>query len=104
MIKAIRVRCQADILQAQALPCDFLLFDTYRVKSYGGTGTRFDWKLIPPHCTKPFFLAGGLSAQNVKTAIQTVKPYAVDVSSCVETNGYKDFDKIKKFMEMARDE
>ena len=102
VIKAIRVRCQADILQAQALPCDFLLFDTYRVKSYGGTGTRFDWKLIPPHCTKPFFLAGGLNSSCIVQAVQTVSPNCVDVSSGVETNGQKDPTKMEEIIRLVR--
>ena len=90
---------------AAGAPDDTDAYDTafYLFDSGTGTGRKFNWDHIPK-TDRPFFLAGGLSAQNVKTAIQTVKPYAVDVSSCVETNGYKDFDKIKKFMEMARDE
>lgn len=90
---------------AAGAPDDTDAYDTafYLFDSGTGTGRKFNWDYIPK-TDRPFFLAGGLSAQNVKTAIQTVKPYAVDVSSCVETNGYKDFDKIKKFMEMARDE
>ena len=102
VIKAIRVRRQADILQAQALPCDFLLFDTYHVKSYGGTGARFNWGIIPPRCTKPFFLAGGLNSDCIVQAVQTVFPYGVDVSSGVETNGKKDPEKIKEIIRFVR--
>lgn len=75
---------------------DYFLFD-----SGTGTGRAFDWSNI--HKTdKPFFLAGGISESNVKQAIDTAKPFAVDVSSSVETNGYKDYKKMKRFMEMAR--
>lgn len=66
-----------------------------------GTGRAFDWSNIPK-TDKPFFLAGGISESNVKRAIDTAKPFAVDVSSSVETNGYKDYKKMKRFMEMAR--
>lgn len=75
---------------------DYFLFD-----SGAGTGRAFDWSNIPK-TDKPFFLAGGISESNVKQAIDTVKPFAVDVSSSVETNGFKDYEKIKKFTEMAR--
>lgn len=75
---------------------DYFLFD-----SGTGTGRAFDWSNIPK-TDKPFFLAGGISEINVKQAIDTVKPFAVDVSSSVETNGYKDYTKMKRFMEMAR--
>lgn len=75
---------------------DYFLFD-----SGTGTGRAFDWGNIPK-TDKPFFLAGGISEYNVKQAIDTVKPFAVDVSSSVETNGFKDYEKIKRFTEMAR--
>lgn len=75
---------------------DYYLFD-----SGTGTGREFDWNNIPK-TGKPFFLAGGISEKNVRAAIKTARPFAVDVSSSVETNGYKDFEKMKRFMEMAR--
>lgn len=90
--------CDFDKTKEYEAVCDFFLFD-----SGTGTGKTFEWGRIPK-TEKPFFLAGGLDAQNVKTAIETVKPYAVDVSSAVEANGIKDFDKIKKFMENAKNE
>lgn len=83
----------ADIQKYNA---DYYLFD-----SGAGTGTEFNWRNIPK-TDKPFFLAGGISEKNVKAAIETAHPFAVDVSSSVETGGYKDFEKIKRFMEMAR--
>lgn len=75
--------------------------DYFLLDSGTGTGRAFDWSNIPK-TNKPFFLAGGISEINVKQAIDTVKPFAVDVSSSVETNGYKDYTKMKRFMEMAR--
>ncbi|MDE7124007.1 MAG: phosphoribosylanthranilate isomerase [Eubacterium sp.] len=75
---------------------DFFLFD-----SGTGTGRTFDWFSIPK-TEKPFLLAGGLSADNLEKAINRVKPFAVDLSSSVETDGFKDFEKIKKVMEIVK--
>ena len=77
---------------------DYLLFD-----SGTGSGKTFDWDMLPK-TNKPFFLAGGLDFGNVKAAIEKINPFVVDVSSSVETNGVKDFDKIKKFTEIMRNE
>ncbi|MDE6386037.1 MAG: phosphoribosylanthranilate isomerase [Eubacterium sp.] len=75
---------------------DYFLFD-----SGTGTGKTFDWCSIPK-TEKPFFLAGGLFAGNLEKAINRVKPFAVDLSSSVETDGFKDFEKIKKVMEIVK--
>lgn len=75
---------------------DYFLFD-----SGTGTGKTFDWSKIPK-TQKPFFLAGGLNKENISLAIKTVNPYAVDLSSCVETDGCKDYIKIKEVMECVR--
>lgn len=75
---------------------DYFLFD-----SGTGTGKTFDWSKIPK-TQKPFFLAGGLKKENIPLAIKTVNPYAVDLSSCVETDGCKDYIKIKEVMECVR--
>lgn len=75
---------------------DYFLFD-----SGTGSGKTFNWDALPK-TLKPFFLAGGIDCGNVKSAVSKIKPYAVDVSSSVETNGVKDFDKIKEFMEIVR--
>lgn len=90
-------------------PCDFDKISEYDAVDYflfdsgTGTGKAFDWREIPK-TEKPFFLAGGLDEGNVKTAVENIKPYAVDASSSVETNGFKDFDKIKGFMEKVKNE
>jgi phosphoribosylanthranilate isomerase len=91
IIKAITI--QDEKLTA----ADCLMFDNRD----GGTGQVFDWNLIGK-TDKPFFLAGGLYIENVEQAIKNVKPFAVDVSSGVETNGFKDFVKIKEFVERVR--
>ena len=66
----------------------------------GGTGQTFDWSLIP-EIDRPFFLAGGLGADNLETAVRTIHPYAVDLSSSVETDGMKDRDKILKAVQLV---
>lgn len=75
---------------------DYFMFD-----SGTGTGTTFDWSKIPK-TDKPFFLAGGLDKNNLKHAIEAINPYAVDMSSSVETEGIKDYDKIKKVIDIVR--
>lgn len=101
VIKAVRVRSREDILQAGKLPCDYLLLDTYKAEEYGGSGETFRWGLVPD-MEKPFFLAGGLSAENIAEAVKNCHPWAVDVSSSVETDGRKDEEKVKKFIEAVR--
>ncbi len=96
LIKAVRVRKREAILEAQKLPVDYLLLDTYVEGAYGGSGVTFDKNLIPK-LTKPYFLAGGLSTENVLERIEGLEPYGVDVSSGVETDGFKDPEKVDAF-------
>ncbi|MCD7781570.1 MAG: phosphoribosylanthranilate isomerase [Methanosphaera sp.] len=99
--KAVRVQSAEEILKADTLPCDYLLLDTYVSNMVGGSGLTFDWSIIP-NISKPFFLAGGLSAENVSKAIDICNPFAVDVSSSVEDGDYKSYDKIKEFISQVR--
>lgn len=101
IIKAVRVKSADDIEKASEFDCDYLLLDAYSPKAAGGNGITFDWTLIK-NISKPFFLAGGISHDNVTDAVRSVKPYAVDVSSSIETDGYKDFNKMKTFVETVR--
>lgn len=101
IIKAVRVQSAEEILKADTLSCDYLLLDTYVSNIVGGSGLTFDWSIIPK-ISKPFFLAGGLTSENVSKAIETCNPYAVDVSSSVETDNFKSYDKIKKFISQVR--
>jgi len=80
---------------------DYLLFDTKTEGKWGGTGTTFDWNFLKEIGDDiPFFLSGGLSADNIKEAIEMVQPFAVDVSSSLEQKpGLKDFGKIEDFMD-----
>ena len=101
VIKAVRVRNEKQILEAEKLDCEYLLLDTYMKDAYGGSGKQFDKTLIP-ELQKPYFLAGGLSAVNVIDNLKLCSPYAVDISSAVETDGMKDEGKIRDFIERVR--
>ncbi len=98
IIKAFIIKTREDIEKALAYPCDYLLLDNGL-----GTGETFDWSLIQD-IRRPFFLAGGLTPQNVKNAISLTHPYGVDTSSGVETDGCKDYAKIKAFINAVRKE
>lgn len=98
VIKAVKIRTREDILAGIQTKADYLLLD-----SGMGSGETFDWNTIP-QIEKPFFLAGGLYPGNVEEAVQNFHPYAVDVSSGVETDGKKDETKIREFIRRVRDE
>lgn len=91
-------------IEQYAEVADFLLFDTKIDEIWGGTGKSFDWAIIQElDITVPYFLSGGLNAENIKDAIETVQPYAIDVSSSLEQKpGLKDFGKIEAFMDEIR--
>lgn len=93
IIKAVRVKEAQDIMKALDFPCDYLLFDAFREGEYGGSGRTFDWSLLP-QIPKPYFLAGGINADNIAQALTEHDPYGLDVSSGAETNGWKDPKKI----------
>lgn len=97
VIQAFRVESRQDVARASESPADFILLD----HGGGGTGETFDWSLIE-HIERPFFLAGGLSAENVGAAILRCHPFVVDSSSKLETNGIKDYEKMKAFVEAVR--
>lgn len=100
IIKAIRVRTMEDIRSALEFPSDYLLFDTFTKDAYGGSGLTFDWSIIPS-MDRPYFLAGGLTPDNIKDAARTTA-YCLDISSGVETDGRKDRMKIKNIIETIR--
>jgi len=104
-IKAIKVRPGVDLLQyaRRYRTAKGLLLDAFVDGSHGGTGSTFDWALIPDQLPLPLILAGGLHQDNVADAIRRVRPWAVDVSSGVEAaKGIKDAAKVAAFIRGAR--
>jgi phosphoribosylanthranilate isomerase len=104
-LKAIRVRAGVDLVECAARYADAqgLLLDAYVDGVQGGTGESFDWALIPRRLPLPVILSGGLHPGNVAAAVRAVRPYAVDVSSGVESaKGIKDATKIAAFIGEVR--
>lgn len=99
LIKAFRIDNEKDAVNAGNSSADYVLLDS----GNGGTGTAFDWNLIR-NMNRPYFLAGGLDGNNVESAVKGLKPYAVDVSSGIETDGYKDRRKMTAFVFAVRKE
>lgn len=96
VIRAFQVKSEADIEAAENSPADLVLLDSGK-----GSGETFDWSLIK-QMSRPYFLAGGLDPKNVKQAIEALHPFAVDVSSGIETNGVKDCNKMLEFAYAVR--
>ena len=99
--KAVQVRSAADAEKWIDSSADMLLFDAYHKDERGGTGEVFDWSSLDEF-ERPFMLAGGIDSANVARAIRTVRPYGIDISSGIETNGVKDDEKIKAFTNIVR--
>ena len=95
VIKAIKVSCFEDIEVWKDSCADYLLLDSGQ-----GTGRTFNWDNIQG-LNRPFFLAGGLNLENINEAILKIKPMAIDISSGVETNGVKDFEKMKEVIKIV---
>lgn len=106
VIKTIRVREDINPKGIESYHVQAILFDTYSTKGYGGTGKSFSWEILKGlNTSKRIILSGGLSPGNVAEAIRIVNPYGVDVSSGVEDYpGKKNPEKLKKFIEAARNE
>lgn len=105
VIKALRVRDETVVRTAAEYDVDALLLDTYTAGQQGGTGQTFDWSLAVrvKQLGRPVILSGGLTPDNVRAAIETVQPYAVDVASGVERSpGRKDTDNLRRFIEACR--
>ena len=101
--KAVRVKDRSSLVLAESYRTPRILFDAFEENSHGGLGKSFNWELLRLFEDKErIILAGGLSPENVAAAVREVSPYAVDVSSGVETEGKKDFEKVKLFIENAR--
>lgn len=122
MIKAVRIDAAMEVIEgkeqeildknqklieeAKALGVDYLLFDSKVKGVLGGSGKRFDIQGLPPDedIGMPYFLAGGVGLHNVSQLIQKRNPFGIDVSSAVETEGYKDKEKIKAMIQAVRKE
>ena len=99
--KAVQVRSATDAEKWIDSSADMLLFDAYHKDERGGTGEVFDWSSLDEF-ERPFMLAGGIDSTNVARAIRTVRPYGLDISSGIETNGVKDNEKMKAFTNIVR--
>ena len=99
LIQAFRINTEQDVERANASTADYVLLDS----GAGGTGTVFDWDLLQA-IRRPYFLAGGLDTENLGTVKTKLNPYGVDVSSGIETDGYKDKKKMTAFVAAARKE
>ena len=99
--KAVQIRSAADAEAWIDSSADMLLFDAYHKDERGGTGEVFDWSCLDEF-ERPFMLAGGIDSANVARAIRTVRPYGIDISSGIETEGVKDDEKIKAFTNIVR--
>ena len=97
LIQAFSIQTGQDAEQALESRADYLLLDQGR----GGTGQTFDWSLLP-EINRPFFLAGGLGEENLERAIRQVRPWAVDLSGSLETDGQKDPEKILRAVDLVR--
>jgi len=104
VIKAFRLRDKKDLRRVNDYDVDFILLDTYKKDSAGGTGEMFDWKILKDfEILKPVILSGGLTPENISLAIRELAPYGVDVSTGVEKEpGKKDLELMKRFIENVR--
>lgn len=102
--KGFRIKDKDSLKQLVEYPVDGFLLDTFVKGQYGGTGKVFKWDMVTDISQDKFvILAGGLTSENVKQAIETAHPKVVDVSSGVEINGVKDYEKMKKLIENVRE-
>ncbi|OHX50921.1 phosphoribosylanthranilate isomerase [Cytobacillus oceanisediminis] len=103
VIKALSVGSPDDLSQLDEFSCEYILLDSPKGKYRGGNGVSFDWSILnKPLQDKKMILAGGLNPENVGEGIKAANPYMVDVSSGVETEGKKDPEKIKRFIDNAK--
>ena len=103
IIKTVKVGSTADLENISEIDCEYLLLDAWpkEGEAAGGNGRTFDWSLIKA-LEKPFFLAGGLTVDNVQQAVRMTSPYGIDASSCMETEDCKDLNKMKAFAQAVR--
>ena len=96
VIKAFKPASEEDVRAAEKSSADMIMFD-----AGAGSGRTFNWDVLKG-CKREYFLAGGLAPENAELAVRTLRPYALDVSSGVETDGVKDGSKIEEFIKVTR--
>ena len=96
IIKVFKIKTEEDVNKAAVSSADHILLDAGT-----GEGKTFEWQLIK-ELKRPYILAGGLDADNIAEAVKALHPWGVDVSSGIETNGYKDPEKMRRFMKGAQ--
>ena len=104
-MKAIRVKNAASLNKARLYPAQYLLFDAFCPRMFGGTGETFDWRVLESlaRIRKPFFISGGLTCDNVGDLLRRIAAFGVDVSSGVEKRpGKKDARKMRRFVAEVR--
>lgn len=101
VIRAFRIRSNEDIMKAEESGADYVLLDSYMKGSYGGSGHSFSWNMAK-ELKREYFLAGGIHAGNVMKAVSENRPYCIDISSGVETDGTKDKAKMREVIEIIR--
>lgn len=103
--KAVRLRDESSIPDALPLGADLLLIDSFSKSAYGGTGKTANLGLLRrANPAAPYFLAGGLNAENIRDIVREFSPYGVDISSGIETGGVKNRSKIEQIMRILREE
>jgi phosphoribosylanthranilate isomerase len=102
--KAVRIAAEDDVARAEAMPGEYVMVDAKEEGALGGTGRKFDWRLVMGLARKRrVVLAGGLTPDNVAAAIEKVRPWCVDVASGVERSaGDKDMAKVRAFVQAVR--
>lgn len=101
LIRAFRIRTMDDIERAEKCRADYVLLDSFKTGAYGGSGHSFPWNMVKG-MKRDFFLAGGIHGANVIEAVSECHPYCIDVSSGVETEGWKDIKKIRDIIDKVR--
>lgn len=103
--KAVRAKNPEDIERYNRHSIDKLLIDSFSEDGVGGTGVRINTDVVSAaKISKPFFIAGGITAENIGEIINKTKPFGVDISSGIETDGFKDLRKMKKIMNILRED
>jgi len=103
--KAVRAKSPEDIEQEQKKSCQRLLIDSFSENGVGGTGVQINTDVvISAEITKPFLIAGGVTEKNILEIIKKTEPFGIDICSGIETDGFKDLNKMKQIMQILKEE